>query len=283
MDFLLTVPPLSGHFVAETILNVKHGVWDGLKVQYQRMTTPNMPVNHTLTYGSTDPNQPDGYVFNPTYVGTGRPDPEDPSTYPVMVSNLDTGTGMLMTTLVNKFGKNTMIVARGQSKSKAEWVGAEVTGTYTGSDYVGTVTAANCTPAKMEGTMVMSYLQKVHTNWSFGGDLLFQAAEGRMQSVMGVGGRYRDDTCSASAEVSMGKGSLQLGYFHKLDAQVRKRTQGACVLLLPSFPSVTLSCLPTKTSSPVRLAKSDNQQPHDEKLNIAEYIMLHQDFFPGVF
>ena len=79
----------------------------------------------------------------------------------------------------------------------------------------------------------------------------------------------------------MGKGSLQLGYFHKLDAQVRKRTQGACVLLLPSFPSVTLSCLPTKTSSPVRLAKSDNQQPHDEKLNIAEYIMLHQDFFLG--
>lgn len=85
-----------------------------------------------------------------------------------MVSNLDPSTGTLMTTLVHAFTPQMKCVFRAQSRAKADWVGSELTGTYTGSDWVGTLTAANVAPEKKEGTMVLSYLQKVSKNWSFG-------------------------------------------------------------------------------------------------------------------
>lgn len=205
--------------LGETILNIKHGIWSGFKVNYTRNVSRNVQASHSFTYGSTDEHQPDGYQFNPTYVGTYKPDPTDPNAYPVVVSNLDPSTGTLMTTLVHAFTPQMKCVFRAQSRAKADWVGSELTGTYTGSDWVGTLTAANVAPEKKEGTMVLSYLQKVSKNWSFGGDFLYQAAEGHVGAVMGFGGRYRDETCSASIEASSGKGSLQLGYFHRLDEQ----------------------------------------------------------------
>ena len=109
-----------------------------------------------------------GYMFNPTYVGTYKPDPADPNAYPVVVSNLDPSTGTLMTTFVQALSPKIKTVFRAQSRANADWAGAELTTTYTGDDWVGTITAANLQPAKKEGTMVMSYLQKVSQNWSLG-------------------------------------------------------------------------------------------------------------------
>ena len=52
-----------------------------------------------------------------------------------------------------------------------------------------------------------------------------QAAEGHVGAVLGFGGRYRDEVCSATAEASMGKGSLQLGYFHRLSENTHLGTE----------------------------------------------------------
>lgn len=43
----------------ETILNIKHGIWSGFKVNYTRNVSRNVQASHSFTYGSTDEHQPD--------------------------------------------------------------------------------------------------------------------------------------------------------------------------------------------------------------------------------
>lgn len=189
--------------------------FEGAKIMLNKGLSNHFQVSHTINLCSQ---QPSGYRFGATYVGTKQFQPSE--AFPVMLGDIDPS-GNLNANIIHQFHPRIRCKFASQIQD-SKVTAAQLTTDYKGNDFTASLTMGNINIFNNSGVFVGHYLQSVTSKLALGAELAYQYGSnvpGGKIAVVSAVGRYTIGDSIWSGTI--GAGGLHLCYYQKASEQLQ--------------------------------------------------------------
>ncbi|XP_015591642.1 mitochondrial import receptor subunit TOM40 homolog 1-like [Cephus cinctus] len=190
--------------------------FEGIRLVVNKILSKHFQVKHTLTMSSVTPA---GYKFGATYAGTKRVGMHE--SYPVAIGEIAPN-GSMTGSFVHTLGCRLRLKYSAQIDSHQKYKACSSTAEYRSDDFTISLTLANPSFIKRQGTVVLHFLQSITSRIALGAEvacLRGSLIPGGQETIMS--GAFRYSTGRTTLSGTLGEAGLHLCYHQKASEQLQ--------------------------------------------------------------